>query len=119
MASDAAFLGLLHMDIAKERLEREFGLELIITAANVVYKVKKTNGEIIDIENPTKLPDVQEIEHIEEPYILAHITLIPTDNLGVIMQLCKDRRGIYKSTEYLDQKRVVLTYEIPFARKLF
>ncbi len=108
------FLGLLHMDIIKERLEREFNLQLIITAPNVVYKVLTTKGEILELENPTKLPPPQSIEIIEEPYIRAHV-MIPASALGVIMQLCQDRRGIYKSTDYLDPTRVVLTYEIPFS----
>ncbi|MDD5216806.1 MAG: translation elongation factor 4 [Candidatus Omnitrophica bacterium] len=108
------FLGLLHMDIAKERLEREFNLELIITAPNVVYKVRKKNGETLEIENPTSLPSPQEVESIAEPYIRAHL-IIPSTHLGPIMQLCQDRRGTYKSTEYIDQTRVILTYEIPFA----
>ncbi len=111
------FLGLLHMDIAKERLEREFGLDLLITAPNVVYRVVNTKGEVIELDNPTKLPSSQEIERVEEPYIRAHL-LIPAANLGTIMQLCQDRRGIYKSTEYLDPTRVMLTYEIPFAEVL-
>lgn len=108
------FLGLLHMDIIKERLEREFNLQLIITAPNVVYKVLTTKGDILELDNPTKLPPIQNIEIIEEPYIRAHV-MIPAPALGAIMQLCQDRRGIYKSTEYLDPTRVVLTYEIPFS----
>lgn len=108
------FLGLLHMEIAKERLEREFGLELIITAPNVRYRVLDKRGKVIELENPTKLPAVQSIEKIEEPYILANL-LIPTANTGPMMQLCQERRGIYKSTEYLDTSRVVLVYAIPFA----
>ncbi|HNX68581.1 MAG TPA: translation elongation factor 4 [Candidatus Omnitrophota bacterium] len=108
------FLGLLHMDIIKERLEREFNLQLIITAPSVVYKVLTTAGEILELDNPTKLPPPQQIEIIEEPYIRAHV-MIPATALGAIMQLCQDRRGIYKSTEFLDAKRVVLTYEIPFS----
>lgn len=108
------FLGLLHMDIIKERLEREFNLQLIITAPNVVYKVLTTKGEILEIENPTDLPPVQQIEILEEPYIRAHV-MIPSTALGVIMQLCQDRRGTYISTEYLDATRAVLTYEIPFS----
>ncbi len=108
------FLGLLHMDIIKERLEREFNLELIITAPSVVYKVLTTKGEILELDNPTKLPPVQQIEIMEEPYIRAHV-MIPATALGVIMQLCQDRRGTYKSTEYLDAKRVMLTYEIPLS----
>ena len=108
------FLGLLHMDIIKERLEREFNLELIITAPSVVYKILTTKGEILELDNPTKLPPPQQIEIMEEPYIRAHV-MIPSTALGVIMQLCQDRRGIYKSTEYLDAKRVMLTYEIPLS----
>ncbi|MFZ5801716.1 MAG: translation elongation factor 4 [Candidatus Omnitrophota bacterium] len=111
------FLGLLHMDISKERLEREFNLELIITAPNVVYRVVPKTGEPFFIESPTRLPPVQEIERIEEPYIKIHI-MIPAANLGSIMQLCQDRRGTYISTEYLDTERVMLTYEIPFAEVL-
>lgn len=108
------FLGLLHMDIARERLEREFNLELIITAPNVVYRLVDRKGKITELENPTKMPGPQDIEKIEEPYIKAQL-LIPSINLGAIMQLCQDRRGIYISTEYLDTKRVALTYELPFA----
>ena len=107
------FLGLLHMEIAKERLEREFGLELIITAPNVVYRVTDTKGKVQEIENPSEMPPVQNIEKIEEPYIRANL-MIPVANLGPMMQLCQDRRGIYKSTEYLDQKRAILIYEMPF-----
>jgi GTP-binding protein LepA len=108
------FLGLLHMEVAKERLEREFNLDLIITAPNVVYHVISHKGETIILENPTKLPPIQSIDHIEEPYIKANL-IIPSATIGTIMQLCQDRRAIYVSTEYLDPKRVVLTYEIPFA----
>ena len=107
------FLGLLHMEIAKERLEREFGLELIITAPNVVYRVTDTKGKVQELENPSEMPPVQNIEKIEEPYILANL-MIPVANLGPMMQLCQERRGIYKSTEYLDAKRAILIYEMPF-----
>jgi GTP-binding protein LepA len=107
------FLGLLHMDIAKERLEREFNLDLIITAPNVVYQVTNTKGEMSEIENPADLPDVSAIEKIEEPYIQATL-MVPSANLGAMMQLCQDRRGTYKSTEYLDPTRVILIYEMPF-----
>ena len=92
------FLGLLHMEIAKERLEREFNLELIITAPNVVYRVIDTKGNATDLENPSDMPPPQQIERIEEPYIKAQI-MIPSANLGAIMQFCQDRRGVYKSTE--------------------
>jgi GTP-binding protein LepA len=108
------FLGLLHMDVAKERLEREFNLELLITAPNVVYHVIKPKGDVLVLENPSKLPSPNEIDHIEEPYIRAHL-MIPSTSLGSIMKLCQDKRGIYISTEYLDTKRAVLTYEMPFA----
>lgn len=108
------FLGLLHMDIIRERLEREFNQVLIITAPNVVYEVFKTNGDIEMIENPTRLPNPSMIEQISEPYIRAHV-MVPADSLGVVMKLCQDRRGIYVSTNYLDPTRAVLEYEIPFS----
>lgn len=108
------FLGLLHMEIIQERLEREFDLELIITAPSVVYRIRKTNGAEIFIDNPTKLPQPSEIQLIEEPYIRANI-LIPPANMGVIMKLAQDRRGIYKSTEYLDPQIVLLVYELPLS----
>jgi GTP-binding protein LepA len=102
------------MDVNKERLEREFDLELIITSPNVVYRILNTQGEILEIENPTKMPPPNEIELLEEPYIRVHL-MIPSACLGPVMQLCQERRGIYKSTEYLNTTRVMLTYEIPFA----
>ncbi len=108
------FLGLLHMDIIRERLEREFNQVLIVTAPNVVYEVFKTNGDIFMVENPSELPNPSMIAEIAEPYIRAHV-MVPADSLGVIMKLCQDRRGIYKSTNFLDPTRVVLEYEIPFA----
>jgi len=108
------FLGLLHMEIAKERLEREFGLELLITAPSVVYRVTTQDGKVLQLENPTKLPPVQRIERIEEPYIRANL-MVPVSSMGSMMQLCQERRAIYKSTEYVDRERVVLVYELPFA----
>ncbi|MFA5093679.1 MAG: translation elongation factor 4 [Candidatus Omnitrophota bacterium] len=108
------FLGLLHMEIIQERLEREYGLNLIATTPSVVYKVKKKGGQVVEIENPSKLPAPQEIEHIEEPYIRGFI-ISPADALGSVMQLCQERRGIYKSTEYLDQTRAMLIYEFPLS----
>ncbi len=111
------FLGLLHMDIIRERLEREFGLELLITAPNVVYRVLKTNAEIIEIDNPTKMPPPQEIEEYDEPYIAAQL-IVPVKTLGAVMQFCQDRRGIYRGTEYLDLNRVLLRYELPFSEVL-
>ena len=107
------FLGLLHMDIAKERLEREFNLDLIVTAPNVVYRLTDTKGEVKVLENPSEFPPVQSIAKVEEPYIKAQL-MIPAVNLGTVMQLCQDRRGNYISTEYLDPKRCILIYEMPF-----
>ena len=111
------FLGLLHMDIIRERLEREFSLELLITAPNVVYRITKTDGEVKELDNPEKMPPPQEIETFEEPFIAANL-IIPAKHLGSVMQLCQDRRGVYKGTEYLDPTRAVLTYELPFAEVL-
>ncbi len=108
------FLGLLHMDIAKERLEREFNLDLIVTAPNVIYQVTDMKGNVTEFENPSDFPPVNNIEKIEEPYIRAHV-MVPSANLGPIMQLCQERRGIYISTEYLDPTRAILIYEMPFA----
>lgn len=111
------FLGLLHMDIIRERLEREFKLELLITAPNVVFRIMKTDGEIVELDNPAQMPPPQETAELDEPYILAQL-IIPVKSLGAVMQLCQDRRGIYKSTEYLDTQRVMLRYELPFAEVL-
>jgi len=108
------FLGLLHMEIVQERLEREFKLNLIITAPNVIYRILKTNGEEIFIDNPTKMPQVTEIDKFQEPYIKANL-LIPSSSIGDIMKLCQDRRGDYIHTEYLDADRVLLDYEIPLS----
>ena len=105
------------MDVIRERLEREFQLELLITAPNVVYRVTKTNREVLELDNPTQLPPPQEIDKLEEPFIAANL-IIPAKSLGAVMQLCQDRRGVYKSTEYLDSNRAVLAYELPFAEVL-
>ena len=106
------FLGLLHMEVVKERLEREFGLDLIATAPTVTYKVEKTDGEIIEIQNPSELPPVNEIENILEPYVKATI-LTPTEFLGNIITLVNSKRGIQKKMDYLSEERVLLEYEIP------
>ncbi|MBI3754454.1 MAG: elongation factor 4 [Deltaproteobacteria bacterium] len=106
------FLGLLHMEIIQERLEREYKLNLITTAPTVVYRVTKTNGEIIHIDTPTKLPSVQYIERIEEPYIMATIHL-PNEYLGAILGLCENRRGIQRTIKYITPARVMVEYEIP------
>lgn len=108
------FLGLLHMEIAQERLEREYGLDLVITTPSVVYRVKKIDGEIEEIENPTKLPPPSQIAEIAEPFITASL-LIPADCLGSIMELSQQRRGIYISTEYLTPDRVKLIYDFPLS----
>jgi GTP-binding protein LepA len=108
------FLGLLHMEIVQERLEREYGLNLILTVPNVVYKAKKTNGQILDLDNPAKFPLTREISEFQEPFIRAFI-LIPTENIGEIMELATTRRGKYLSTEYLSQDTVKLIYELPLA----
>ncbi len=107
-------LGLLHMDIMRERLEREFDLELLITAPNVVYRVVKKTGEVIILDNPVKLPDPSQVEKVEEPYIGLQL-IVRTEDLGNIMALCQDRRGIYISTEYLSPTRAKLVYEMPLA----
>ncbi len=106
------FLGLLHMEIIQERLEREFNLDLVTTAPSVVYKVFKTDGEMLEIANPTNLPDLSEVEHMEEPFVSANV-MTPTDFVGNIMELCQERRGIFKDMKYLDDTRVSLHYELP------
>lgn len=106
------FLGLLHMEIIRERLEREYGLDLISTAPTVVYRVYTTSGEMIVIDNPSKLPDPAQIERIEEPYIKATI-ITPERYIGNVLQLCQERRGIQVGLQYLDPTRSMLTYEIP------
>ncbi len=106
------FLGLLHLEIIQERLEREYNLDLITTAPSVVYKVFKTNGEMIWCDNPSNLPNPAEIEHMEEPMAKASI-MVPKDYVGNVMELCQERRGIYKHMEYLDETRAEIHYELP------
>ncbi|HXG50747.1 MAG TPA: translation elongation factor 4 [candidate division Zixibacteria bacterium] len=106
------FLGLLHMDIVRERLEREFGLNLIATAATVVYRVIKTNGETVQIDNPVKMPGEGEIERIEEPVIQAEIH-VPQEFLGGVLSLCEERRGVQREIRYLGPRRVLVVYELP------
>jgi GTP-binding protein LepA len=106
------FLGLLHMEIVQERLEREFGLDLITTTPTVEYRVVTLTGESLLVDNPALLPPVQEIERIEEPYILATIH-VPTEFLGNVLQLCQDRRGLQREIKYLGQNRAMLLYELP------
>ena len=106
------FLGLLHLEIIEERLDREFDLSLITTAPSVIYKVHKRNGEILELYNPSDLPEQTEIDYIEEPYVEANI-MVPKDYVGNVMELCQNRRGIYIDMKYLDLNRVNLTYELP------
>ena len=106
------FLGLLHLEIIQERLEREYNLDLVTTAPSVIYKVYKTNGEGIEITNPSNLPDPSEIEHMEEPFVSAEI-MVTTEFVGAIMTLCQERRGIYLGMEYMEQTRALLKYELP------
>lgn len=106
------FLGLLHMEIIQERLEREFNFDLVTTAPSVIYKLNKTSGEEEYIDNPTNLPPVAEISSMEEPVVKATI-MVPTEFVGNIMDLCQDRRGVYKDMKYIDEGRAMLTYEIP------
>ncbi len=106
------FLGLLHMDIIQERLEREYDLEIITTAPSVVYRITKTNGEVLYMDNPTNFPNPTEIEQMEEP-IADSTIMLPKDYVGAIMELCQERRGVYKGMQYLDENRVMLEYELP------
>ena len=106
------FLGLLHLDVVQERLEREYDLDLVTTAPSVVYHVYKTDGTMIELSNPANLPDPSEIDHIEEPVVDVEIMVTP-EFMGAIMQLCQDRRGVYKSTEYIEANRAILKYEMP------
>ncbi len=106
------FLGLLHLEIIQERLEREYNLDLVTTAPGVVYRVHKTNGEMIELTNPSNLPDPSEIEYMEEPFVSAEI-MVTKDFVGPIMQLCQERRGIYISMEYMEETRALLKYEMP------
>jgi GTP-binding protein LepA len=107
------FLGLLHMEIVQERLEREFDMDLVTTAPGVLYRVTTTDGEVHEIDSPAKLPDAGRIEKIEEPVITAMI-LTPAEHVGGILQLCQDKRGVQKTLEYLASDRVLVTYELPF-----
>lgn len=106
------FLGLLHLEIIQERLEREYGLDLVTTAPSVIYKIYKENGEVIELTNPTNLPDPSEIEHMEEPIVSAEI-MVTTEFIGSIMELCQQRRGRYIGMEYVEGSRALLRYDIP------
>ena len=106
------FLGLLHLEIIQERLEREYNLDLVTTAPGVIYKVYKTNGEVIELTNPSNLPDPSEIEYMEAPMVKAEI-MVTSEFIGAIMDLCQERRGIYEGMEYIEETRAVLRYHLP------
>ena len=106
------FLGLLHLDVIQERLEREYNLDLVTTAPSVVYHVYKTDGTMIELTNPSNLPEPTEIEHMEEPIVSAEI-MVTTEYVGAIMKLCQERRGVYLDTEYVESTRAILKYELP------
>jgi GTP-binding protein LepA len=108
------FLGLLHMEIVQERLEREFSLDLIASSPSVNYKVTLSAGEVIEVDNPTKYPEKERIESVEEPFVRCYI-FAPSDNIGALMKLCEEKRGDFVSTKYLDPKKVQLTYNIPLS----
>ncbi|NOU85248.1 elongation factor 4 [Paenibacillus sp. LMG 31460] len=112
------FLGLLHMEIIQERIEREFNIPLITTAPSVIYRITLTNGDVIEIDNPSNYPDPQRIDFVEEPYVKASV-IVPNDYVGTIMELCQGKRGEYMNMEYLDTNRVTLTYEIPLSEIVY
>ncbi|MCM3712795.1 translation elongation factor 4 [Halalkalibacter oceani] len=112
------FLGLLHMEIIQERIEREFGITLITTAPSVIYNVKMTNGDDLRIDNPANMPDAQKIEVVEEPYVKATI-MVPNDFVGSVMELCQGKRGIFIDMQYLDANRVQIIYEIPLSEIVY
>ena len=112
------FLGLLHMDVVQERIEREYHIDLIATAPSVVYHVYQTDGEMLHIENPSMMPDVQKIDHIEEPFVKASI-MTPNDYVGAIMELCQRKRGNYKDMVYIDENRMNVIYELPLGEIVF
>ena len=106
------FLGLLHLEIVQERLEREYNLDLVMTAPSVIYKIHKTDGTVVDLTNPTNMPDPSTIESMEEPVVSAEI-MVTTEFVGAIMKLCQERRGVYKGMEYMEETRALLRYELP------
>lgn len=112
------FLGLLHMDVVQERLEREYNLDLILTAPSVVYRVVKTDKTVVEIENPSKLPDLSSISEIDEPFVSASI-MSPKEYVGPIMELCQERRGVYTDLEYFDDTRVIIKYDLPLSEIIY
>lgn len=109
------FLGLLHMEIIQERIEREFKIDLITTAPSVIYKVFLTNGEDMIVDNPSNMPDPQIIDRVEEPFVKAAI-MVPNDYVGAVMEICQGKRGTFIDMQYLDETRVTLTYEIRYQK---
>lgn len=112
------FLGLLHMDVIQERIEREFNIPLITTAPSVIYKVALTNGEMVSIDNPSNYPEVGKIDHVEEPFVKASI-IVPNDFVGTVMELCQSKRGEFINMEYLDTTRVTITYQVPLSEIVY
>ena len=112
------FLGMLHMDVIQERIEREFGLDIITTAPSVIYHVIKTDGELIEVDNPSEMPDPTEIEAVEEPYARAEIT-VPSDYIGAVMEICEEKRGSFQTIDYMDDIRVNVIYEIPLSEIVY
>ena len=112
------FLGLLHMDVVQERLEREYNLNLILTAPSVIYKVVLTDGSIVEIDNPSELPDPSKIREIDEPFVSASI-MAPKDYVGPIMELCQGKRGVYVDLEYFDETRVIVKYDLPLSEIIY
>ena len=112
------FLGLLHLEIIQERLEREYNLDLVTTAPSVVYRIHKTNGEMIELTNPSNMPDPSEIEYMEEPIVSAEI-MVTTDFIGPIMDLCQERRGVYLGMEYIETTRALMKYELPLNEMIY
>jgi GTP-binding protein LepA len=112
------FLGLLHMEIIQERLEREFHIDVVQTAPTVTYEIAMTDGTLLRIDAPSELPDLTHVEEVREPYILMNL-ILPADTVGAMMKLCEDRRGVYQKTEYIGATRVILVYEMPLAEVIF
>ncbi|OAB33992.1 translation elongation factor 4 [Paenibacillus glacialis] len=112
------FLGLLHMEIIQERIEREFNIPLITTAPSVIYRIAMTNGDIITIDNPSNYPEIGKIDHVEEPYVKASI-IVPNDFVGMVMELCQNKRGEFINMEYLDDKRVTIIYDVPLSEIVY
>jgi len=112
------FLGLLHMDVVQERLEREYDLNLIATAPSVIYKIFLTDGSVVDIDNPSLMPNITKIDHIEEPMVKATI-MVPNEYVGAVMELSNNKRGVYRDMTYIDENRLALTYELPLAEIIY